>query len=105
MESGGHISLRSIVGEDNDSEVTADEYAGDFATSNGVDNVADEYAGDFATLMDWIMLLLYVVEKRRMGMRLRYRTQMNMEAWLGPMKMKSMKMVKGGASFPCTMIS
>ncbi|MBA0613210.1 hypothetical protein Godav_013693 [Gossypium davidsonii] len=55
--------------------------------------------------MEWIMLLLYVVEKRRIGMRLRYRTQMNMEAWLGPMKMKSMKMVRGGASFPCTMIS
>ncbi|MBA0670280.1 hypothetical protein Goklo_023942, partial [Gossypium klotzschianum] len=35
-----------------------------------------------------------------MGMRLRYGTQMNMEAWLGPMKMKKMKMVrKGGASF------
>ncbi|MBA0672295.1 hypothetical protein Goklo_029754 [Gossypium klotzschianum] len=47
--------------------------------------------------MEWIMLLLYVVEKRRIGMRLRYRTQMNMEAWLGPMKMKSMKMVRGGA--------
>ncbi|MBA0704833.1 hypothetical protein Golax_017062, partial [Gossypium laxum] len=43
MESGGHISLRSIVGEDNDSEVTADEYAGDFATLDRVDNVADEY--------------------------------------------------------------
>ncbi|MBA0856132.1 hypothetical protein Goshw_023822 [Gossypium schwendimanii] len=92
MESGGHISLGSIVGKDNDSEGAADEYTGDFATSDRVDNVADEYAGDFATLMDWIMLLLYVVEKRRMGMRLRYRSQMNMEAWLGPMKMKSMNM-------------
>ncbi|MBA0561242.1 hypothetical protein Golob_018089 [Gossypium lobatum] len=40
MESDGQISLGSIVGEDNDSEVTADEYASDFATSNGVDNVA-----------------------------------------------------------------
>ncbi|MBA0877608.1 hypothetical protein Goshw_014510 [Gossypium schwendimanii] len=42
MENGGHISLGSTVGEDNDSEVAADEYAGDFATSNGVDNVVDE---------------------------------------------------------------
>ncbi|MBA0754027.1 hypothetical protein Gogos_021314, partial [Gossypium gossypioides] len=49
MGSGGHISLRSTVGEDNDSEVAADEYAGDFATSDGVNNVADEYVGDFAT--------------------------------------------------------
>ncbi|KHG15097.1 Histone-lysine N-methyltransferase SETDB1 [Gossypium arboreum] len=50
MESGGHISLGSIVGKDNDSEVAADEYASDFATSNGVDNIANEYASDFATL-------------------------------------------------------
>ncbi|MBA0753856.1 hypothetical protein Gogos_021378 [Gossypium gossypioides] len=49
MESGGHISLGSIVGEDNDSEVTVDEYTDDFATSDGVDNVADEYVGDFTT--------------------------------------------------------
>ncbi|KAK5775563.1 hypothetical protein PVK06_043464 [Gossypium arboreum] len=49
MESGGQIRLGSIVGEDNDSKVAADEYAGDFATSNGVDNVVDEYTGDFAT--------------------------------------------------------
>ncbi|MBA0554412.1 hypothetical protein Golob_013518 [Gossypium lobatum] len=49
MESGGHIILGSIVGEDNDSEVATDEYIGDFATSNGVDNVTDEYAGDFTT--------------------------------------------------------
>ncbi|MBA0575332.1 hypothetical protein Golob_028055 [Gossypium lobatum] len=35
--------------EDNDSEVAADEYASDFATLDGVDNVADEYAGDFTT--------------------------------------------------------
>ncbi|MBA0868952.1 hypothetical protein Goshw_020982 [Gossypium schwendimanii] len=49
MESGGHISLGPTVGEDNYSEVAVNEYAGDFATSNGVDNVADEYAGDFAT--------------------------------------------------------
>ncbi|PPD90503.1 hypothetical protein GOBAR_DD12561 [Gossypium barbadense] len=41
--------IGSIVGEDNDSEVAADEYVGDFATSDGVDNVADEYVGDFAT--------------------------------------------------------
>ncbi|TYG99713.1 hypothetical protein ES288_A10G217500v1 [Gossypium darwinii] len=49
-ESGGHISLGFIVGEDNDSEVAANEYAGDFVTSDGVNNVADEYVGDFATL-------------------------------------------------------
>ncbi|KAK8328861.1 hypothetical protein V6Z12_A11G281400 [Gossypium hirsutum] len=49
MESGGYISLGSTVGEDNDSEVTGNEYAGDFTTSDGVDNVADEYVGDFAT--------------------------------------------------------
>ncbi|MBA0734307.1 hypothetical protein Gogos_018236 [Gossypium gossypioides] len=42
--------------------------------------------------MEWIMLLLLVVEKRGMGMRQRYKTQMNMEAWLGSMKMKNMKM-------------
>ncbi|PPD71824.1 hypothetical protein GOBAR_DD31281 [Gossypium barbadense] len=40
MESDGQISLGSTVGEDNDSEVTVDEYASDFATSNGVDNIA-----------------------------------------------------------------
>ncbi|MBA0576636.1 hypothetical protein Golob_023972 [Gossypium lobatum] len=56
--------------------------------------------------MDWIMLLLQVVEKRRMGLRLRYGTQMNMEAWLSLMKMNNMKMVREGeASFPYTMIS
>ncbi|PPS07727.1 hypothetical protein GOBAR_AA12928 [Gossypium barbadense] len=49
MESGGHISLGSTVREDNDSEVSGNEYASDFATSDGVDNVADEYVGDFAT--------------------------------------------------------
>ncbi|TYJ15670.1 hypothetical protein E1A91_A10G199100v1 [Gossypium mustelinum] len=49
-ESGGHISLGFIVGEDNDSEVAANEYAGDFVISDGVNNVADEYVGDFATL-------------------------------------------------------
>ncbi|KAH1039442.1 hypothetical protein J1N35_041185 [Gossypium stocksii] len=49
MESGGHISLGSTVGEDKDSEVVNDEYVGDFATSDGVDNVTDEYAGHFAT--------------------------------------------------------
>ncbi|MFQ6651656.1 hypothetical protein Gotur_023894, partial [Gossypium turneri] len=37
--------------------------------------------------IDWIILMLHVVEKRGMGMGLRYRTQMNMEAWFGPMKM------------------
>ncbi|MBA0615042.1 hypothetical protein Godav_015236, partial [Gossypium davidsonii] len=31
--------LGFTVGEDNDSEVAADEYASDFATSDGVDNV------------------------------------------------------------------
>ncbi|KAH1108201.1 hypothetical protein J1N35_011969 [Gossypium stocksii] len=50
MESGGHISLGSTVREDNDSEVATDEYAGDFATLDGVDNVADEYVGNFTTL-------------------------------------------------------
>ncbi|MBA0779771.1 hypothetical protein Gotri_003979 [Gossypium trilobum] len=56
--------------------------------------------------MKWIMLLLLVVEKSRMGMRLRYGTQMNMEAWLGPIKIKNMKMVRErGASFPYTVIS
>ncbi|KAK5817963.1 hypothetical protein PVK06_022892 [Gossypium arboreum] len=49
IESGGHISLGSTVEEDNDSEVAANEYSGDFVTSDGVDNVADEYVGDFAT--------------------------------------------------------
>ncbi|KAG8490316.1 hypothetical protein CXB51_015509 [Gossypium anomalum] len=49
MESGGHNSLGYTFGEDNDSEVAADEYAGDFATSDGVDNAANEYVGDFAT--------------------------------------------------------
>ncbi|PPR80947.1 hypothetical protein GOBAR_AA39768 [Gossypium barbadense] len=48
IESGGHISLGSTVGEDSDSEVAANEYAGDFATSDGVDNVDDECVGDFA---------------------------------------------------------
>ncbi|XP_012477747.1 uncharacterized protein LOC105793379 [Gossypium raimondii] len=52
MESGGHISLGSTVGEDNDSEVDADEYAGDFVTSDGVDNVADEYIDDLQHQMD-----------------------------------------------------
>ncbi|MBA0636187.1 hypothetical protein Godav_029509 [Gossypium davidsonii] len=56
--------------------------------------------------MDWIILMLQVVEKRRMGMRLRYGTQMNMEAWLGSIKMKNMKIVReGGASFPYILIS
>ncbi|KAK5834833.1 hypothetical protein PVK06_010511 [Gossypium arboreum] len=49
MESGGHISLGFAVGKDNDSEVAGNEYAGDFAASDGVDNVADKYVGDFAT--------------------------------------------------------
>ncbi|MBA0792891.1 hypothetical protein Gohar_017351 [Gossypium harknessii] len=46
--------------------------------------------------MEWIMLLLQVVEKRGIGMRQRYETHMNMEAWLGSMKMKNMKMVREG---------
>ncbi|KAK5845761.1 hypothetical protein PVK06_001980 [Gossypium arboreum] len=46
---GGHISLRTTAGEDNDSEVAGNEYAGDFATSEGVDNVADENVDDFET--------------------------------------------------------
>ncbi|KAK5786958.1 hypothetical protein PVK06_041608 [Gossypium arboreum] len=49
MKSGGHISLGSTVGKDNDSEVAGNKYASDFTTSDGVDNVADEYVGDFAT--------------------------------------------------------
>ncbi|KAK5839088.1 hypothetical protein PVK06_007848 [Gossypium arboreum] len=49
MESGGHISLGSTVGEDNDSGVAGNEYASNFAISDGVDNVADEYVGDFTT--------------------------------------------------------
>ncbi|MFQ6620958.1 hypothetical protein Gotur_001966 [Gossypium turneri] len=36
----GGRSLGSTIREDNDSEVAADEYAGDFAASDGVDNVA-----------------------------------------------------------------
>ncbi|MFQ6631348.1 hypothetical protein Gotur_009375, partial [Gossypium turneri] len=49
VESGGQISLGSTVGEDNDSEVATDEYASDFATSDGVDNVVDGYVDDFTT--------------------------------------------------------
>ncbi|PPD89606.1 hypothetical protein GOBAR_DD13455 [Gossypium barbadense] len=54
VESDGEGDLEKVesgstVGEDNDSEVIVDEYAGDFATLDRVDNVADEYAGDFAT--------------------------------------------------------
>ncbi|TYH66353.1 hypothetical protein ES332_D06G117200v1 [Gossypium tomentosum] len=45
MESGGHISLRSTVGEDNDMDNVADEYAGDFATSDRLDNVAAARSG------------------------------------------------------------
>ncbi|MBA0576073.1 hypothetical protein Golob_027359 [Gossypium lobatum] len=46
--------------------------------------------------MEWITLLLLVVVKRRIEMRLRYVTQMNMEAWLGPIKIKNMKMEQTG---------
>ncbi|MBA0637217.1 hypothetical protein Godav_029033, partial [Gossypium davidsonii] len=53
VESDGEGDLEKVesrsTGEDNDSEVATDEYAGDFATSGGVDNVVDEYAGYFAT--------------------------------------------------------
>ncbi|MBA0557744.1 hypothetical protein Golob_014791, partial [Gossypium lobatum] len=49
LKSGRQISLGSTVEEDNDSEVAVDEYAGDFATSDGVDNIVDGYAGDFTT--------------------------------------------------------
>ncbi|MBA0753860.1 hypothetical protein Gogos_021378, partial [Gossypium gossypioides] len=45
MESGGHISLGSIVGEDNDMDNVADEYVGDFTTSDGLDNVAAVRSG------------------------------------------------------------
>ncbi|KAK5803111.1 hypothetical protein PVK06_030752 [Gossypium arboreum] len=48
-ESSGQISLGSTVGEDNDSEVAANEYVGDFATSDGMDIVATRYVSDFAT--------------------------------------------------------
>ncbi|KAH1081730.1 hypothetical protein J1N35_021491 [Gossypium stocksii] len=46
MESGGHISLGSTFGENNDSEVAADKYAGDFATSDRPDNVATARTGE-----------------------------------------------------------
>ncbi|MBA0877918.1 hypothetical protein Goshw_022274 [Gossypium schwendimanii] len=46
MESGGHISLGCTVREDNDSEVVADEYADDFATSDGLDNIAVARSGE-----------------------------------------------------------
>ncbi|MBA0725349.1 hypothetical protein Golax_021944, partial [Gossypium laxum] len=46
MESGGHISLGSTVGEDNDSEVVADEYVGDFAILDELDNVAIARSGE-----------------------------------------------------------
>ncbi|PPD97316.1 hypothetical protein GOBAR_DD05661 [Gossypium barbadense] len=52
MEISGHISLGCTVGEDNDSEVVADEYADDFATSDGVDNVADEYVDGVDNVAD-----------------------------------------------------
>ncbi|MBA0576637.1 hypothetical protein Golob_023972 [Gossypium lobatum] len=35
----GRVILGSTFRGDNDSEVVADEYAGDFATSDGLDNV------------------------------------------------------------------
>ncbi|MBA0868951.1 hypothetical protein Goshw_020982 [Gossypium schwendimanii] len=46
MESGGHISLGPTVGEDNYSEVAVNEYAGDFATSDRLDNVTDVRSGE-----------------------------------------------------------
>ncbi|KAG8489630.1 hypothetical protein CXB51_017620 [Gossypium anomalum] len=115
IESGGHISLGSTVGEDNDSKVVGNEYAGDFATSDGVDMLLMNMLVILQHQMEWIIdfatsdgldnVLLHIEEKRRMEIRLRYRTQINMEAWLSPLKMKNMKMVReGGASFPYTMI-
>ncbi|KAK5793372.1 hypothetical protein PVK06_034515 [Gossypium arboreum] len=41
--------VSATVIEDNDSEVVADEYVGDFVTLDRVDNVADEYVCDFTT--------------------------------------------------------
>ncbi|MBA0613065.1 hypothetical protein Godav_013575 [Gossypium davidsonii] len=41
----GESDFRVYFGEDNDSEVTADEYASDFATSDRVDNVAAACSG------------------------------------------------------------
>ncbi|MBA0849070.1 hypothetical protein Goshw_010949 [Gossypium schwendimanii] len=46
VESGGNISSGSTVGRDNDGEVVANEYAGDFATSDGVDNIATASSGE-----------------------------------------------------------
>ncbi|MBA0755043.1 hypothetical protein Gogos_020306, partial [Gossypium gossypioides] len=46
MESGGHISLGPTVGEDNYMDNVADEYAGDFAISDRLDNVAVARSGE-----------------------------------------------------------
>ncbi|MBA0732816.1 hypothetical protein Gogos_016879, partial [Gossypium gossypioides] len=46
VESGGQISLGSTVGKDNDIDNVVDEYASDFATSDGVDNVAAASNGE-----------------------------------------------------------
>ncbi|MBA0881348.1 hypothetical protein Goshw_002862 [Gossypium schwendimanii] len=106
MESGGHISLGSTIGEDNDSEVAADEYASDFATSDGVDNVADEYAGNFTTSDGLDNVAVARSGKDEDRNEIEVWDSDNIEAWLGPMKMKNMKMVREeGVSFPYIMIS
>ncbi|MBA0734306.1 hypothetical protein Gogos_018236 [Gossypium gossypioides] len=46
VESGGNISLGSTIRGDNYDEVAANEYAGDFVTSDGVDNVAIASSGE-----------------------------------------------------------
>ncbi|KAG8481417.1 hypothetical protein CXB51_026252 [Gossypium anomalum] len=94
-------SLGSTVGKDNDSEAAAGKYVGDFVTSDGMDNVANEYAGDFATSNGVDNVVVASSGEEEDGNE----TEMNMEAWLGPMKIKNMKMVRErGASFPYTMI-
>ncbi|PPD99331.1 hypothetical protein GOBAR_DD03634 [Gossypium barbadense] len=45
VKSVGESDFRVYFGEDNDSEVTADEYASDFATSDRVDNVVAACSG------------------------------------------------------------
>ncbi|MBA0617798.1 hypothetical protein Godav_027218, partial [Gossypium davidsonii] len=111
VESDGEGDLEkvesgSIVREDNDRKVVADEYAGDFATSDGVDNVADEYVGDFETSdgLDNVAATCSGGEK----------DENETKVWdsdkhgslIGFDKVKNMKMVReGGASFLYTMIS
>ncbi|MBA0682016.1 hypothetical protein Goari_023776 [Gossypium aridum] len=45
VKSVGESDFRVYFGEDNDSEVTIDEYASDFATSDTVDNVVAACSG------------------------------------------------------------